>query len=47
MAFSYDYRANLTAIAGLFDARNSILADEYIHRSLIDALRLADNSNLP
>ena len=41
MTFSSGYLANLTAIAGLFDARDCILADEYIHRSLIDAYRLA------
>lgn len=41
MTFSSGYLANLTAIAGLFDARDYILADEYIHRSLIDAFRLA------
>jgi 8-amino-7-oxononanoate synthase len=41
LVFTSGYLANLTAIAGLFDARDIVIVDEYIHRSIIDAIRLA------
>jgi 8-amino-7-oxononanoate synthase len=42
LALSSGYLANLTAIASLLDKRDVVIADEYIHRSLVDAIRLAD-----
>ncbi|WP_373493336.1 aminotransferase class I/II-fold pyridoxal phosphate-dependent enzyme [Aquiflexum sp.] len=41
LAFTSGYLANLAAIAGLFDGRDVAIVDEYIHRSIIDAIRLA------
>jgi 8-amino-7-oxononanoate synthase len=41
LAFTSGYLANLTAIAGLFDGRDVAIVDEYIHRSIIDAIQLA------
>jgi 8-amino-7-oxononanoate synthase len=41
LVFTSGYLANLTAIAGLFDGRDIAIADEYMHRSLAEAVRLA------
>lgn len=41
LVFTSGYLANLTAITGLFDAKDVAIVDEYIHRSIIDAIRLA------
>jgi 8-amino-7-oxononanoate synthase len=41
MVFTSGYLANLAAIAALFDGRDLVVADEYAHRSLVDAIRLA------
>ena len=40
LTFSSGYMANLAAITALLNQRDLVLADEYIHRSLIDALEM-------
>ena len=41
ITFSSGYLANLGAISALFNNRDVIIADEYVHRSLIDGIRLS------
>ncbi len=40
MTFSSGYLANIAAIAGLAGPGDLVVADEYIHRSLIDAMKV-------
>ncbi len=41
MVFSSGYMANMTVIAALFSKNDLIITDEYIHRSIADAIKLA------
>lgn len=41
MVFSSGYMANMAVIAALFSARDLIITDEYIHRSIADAIKVA------
>ena len=41
MVFSSGYMANMTVIAALFSKNDLIITDEYIHRSIGDAIKLA------
>jgi 8-amino-7-oxononanoate synthase len=41
MVFSSGYMANLAVIAALFSKNDLIIIDEYIHRSIADAIKLA------
>jgi len=42
MVLSSGYMANLAVIAGLFGRNDMVIADENIHRSITDAIKLAD-----
>ncbi len=41
MVFSSGYMANMAVIAALFSKNDLVIVDEYIHRSLVDAIKLA------
>ncbi|MEO6220157.1 MAG: aminotransferase class I/II-fold pyridoxal phosphate-dependent enzyme [Ginsengibacter sp.] len=41
MVFSSGYMANMAVIAALFSKNDLIITDEYIHRSIADAIKLA------
>ena len=41
MVLSSGYMANLAVVAALFSNKDLVIADEYIHRSIADAIRLA------
>ena len=41
MVFSSGYMANMSVIAALFSKNDLIITDEYIHRSISDAIKLA------
>lgn len=41
MVFSSGYMANMAVIAALFSKNDMVITDEYIHRSITDAIKLA------
>jgi 8-amino-7-oxononanoate synthase len=41
MVFSSGYMANISVIAALFSKNDLIITDEYVHRSITDAIKLA------